>query len=138
MGSPGELGPAATRGPRLGDLTGSLLRQGRALAADYALLAVLDARSAAMRFAWLVSGGLVAAVLVATAWLAIVAAGIVWLLGSGASWGAALGVAAALNLAGAAAVYLGMRSLMTELPFSATLRQLRGEIPAARGNDDGS
>lgn len=138
MGSPGELGPAATRGPRLGDLTGSLLRQGRALAADYALLAVLDARSAAMRFAWLVSGGLVAAVLVATAWLAIVAAGIVWLLGSGASWGAALGVAAALNLAGAAVVYLGMRSLMTELPFSATLRQLRGEIPAARGNDDGS
>jgi hypothetical protein len=138
VGSPGELGPAATRGPRLGDLTGSLLRQGRALAADYALLAVLDARSAAMRFAWLVSGGLVAAVLVATAWLAIVAAGIVWLLGSGASWGAALGVAAALNLAGAAAVYLGMRSLMTELPFSATLRQLRGEIPAARGNDDGS
>jgi len=138
VGSPGELGPAATRGPRLGDLTGSLLRQGRALAADYALLAVLDARSAAMRFAWLVSGGLVAAVLVATAWLAIVAAGIVWLLGSGASWGAALGVAAALNLAGAAVVYLGMRSLMTELPFSATLRQLRGEIPAARGNDDGS
>lgn len=104
MGSPGELGPAATRGPRLGDLTGSLLRQGRALAADYALLAVLDARSAAMRFAWLVSGGLVAAVLVATAWLAIVAAGVVWLLGSGASWVAALGLAAALNLGGAAAV----------------------------------
>jgi hypothetical protein len=137
VGSPGELGPAATRGPRLGDLTGSLLRQGRALAADYALLAVLDARSAAMRFAWLVSGGLVAAVLVATAWLAIVAAGIVWLLGTGTSWGAALGLAAALNLAGAAAVYLWMRGLMTELPFSATLRQLRGDAPAPRGNDDG-
>ena len=137
MGSPGELGPAPTRGPRLGDLTGSLLRQGRALAADYALLAVLDARSAAMRFAWLVSGGLVAAVLVATAWLTIVAAGIVWLLGTGTSWGAALGLAAALNLAGAAAVYLWMRGLMTELPFSATLRQLRGDAPAPRGNDDG-
>jgi hypothetical protein len=138
VGSPGELGPAPTRGPRLGDLTGSLLRQGRALAADYALLAVLDARSAAMRFAWLVSGGLVAAVLVATAWLAIVAAGIVWLLGTGASWVAALGLAAALNLAGAAAVYFWMRGLMTELPFSATLRQLRGDAPAPRGNDDGS
>ena len=136
MGSPGELGSPAPRGPRLGDLTGALLRQGRALAADYALLAVLDARSAALRFAWLVFGGVVVAVLVATAWLAIVAAGIVWLLGSGASWPAALGLAAALNVVGAVAVYLWMRGLMTELPFSATLRQLRGEAPKPRESDD--
>ena len=135
MGSPGELGAPAPRGPRLSDLTGSLLRQARALAADYALLAVLDARSAALRFTWLVFGGVVVAVLVATAWLAIVTAGIVWLLGSGASWPAALGLAAALNVAAAAAVYLWMRGLMTDLPFSATLRQLRGEAPRPRASD---
>jgi len=138
VGAPGELGATAPRGPRLSELTGSLLRQGRTLAADYALLAVLDARSATLRFAWLVFGGLVAAVLVATAWLALVAAGIVWLLGSGASWPAALGLAAALNVAGAVAVYVWMRGLMTDLPFSATLRQLRGEAPRPRASDDDS
>ena len=135
MGAPGELGATAPRGPRLSELTGSLLRQGRTLAADYALLAVLDARSATLRFAWLVFGGLVAAVLVATAWLALVAAGIVWLLGSGASWPAALGLAAALNVTGAVAVYLWLRGLMTELPFAATLRQMRGEAPRESNGD---
>jgi hypothetical protein len=96
---------------------------------DYALLAVLDARRAAVRFGWLVAVGLVAAVLLSTAWLALVVALVVALTGSGASLGAALGLAAAVNVFGAGALVLWMRGQMRDLPFSATLRQLRGEAP---------
>ena len=63
MNAPAERVPAADAPPGLADLTSSLVRHGRNLAADYALLAVLDARSAAVRFGWLVAAGLVAGVL---------------------------------------------------------------------------
>jgi uncharacterized membrane protein YqjE len=109
-----------------------LLGQVRALASDYALLAVLDARSAATRFAWLVCMGLVAAVLVATAWLALLVAGVVWLLGSGASWITALTVSAAINLAAAGVLAYRMRGMTREMPFAATLRQMADVAP----NDD--
>lgn len=106
-----------------------LLGQVGALASEYALLAVLDARSAATRFAWLVCMELVAAVLVATAWLALLAAGVVWLLGTGASWITALALAAAINLAAAGVVAYQMRGLTVEMPFAATLRQMGDGAP---------
>jgi Putative Actinobacterial Holin-X, holin superfamily III len=135
MSAPAARAPGADDSPRLADLTASLLRHGRDLAADYALLAVLDARSAAVRFGWLVAAGLVAAVLVATAWLALVVAAVVALTGNGASWGAALGLAGAVNVLGAAGLVLWMRGRMRDLPFAATLRQLRGE-PAREAADE--
>ena len=116
-------------------IAGGLLRRSRALSSDYLLLAVLDARNAAVKFAWMLASGLVAAILVVTAWLALVAGGIVWMLGTGASWIAALGAAALLNLIGAGAIALWMRGLFDEPPFAATLRQLRGE-EAAEPEDD--
>lgn len=124
----------AEHGAGLGDLASRIAARARALATDYALLAVLDARRAAITLAWLLSAGLVAAVLVVTAWLALVAGGIVWLLGTGASWPLALGTAAALNIAAAVAVALWMRGAVfgEEPPFAATLRQLKGDPPADR------
>lgn len=113
--------------PRLGRLAGSLLRKSRALSSDYFHLAVLDARSAAVRFAWMLCFGVVAAILLVTAWLALVAGGIVWMLGSGASWVTALVVAAAINIVAAAIIAWRMRSMFSDPPFAATLRQLRGE-----------
>ena len=118
---------AAEPRSRLGRIAGSLLRQSRAVSSDYLLLAVLDARSAAVRFAWMLCSGVVAAILLVTAWLALVAAGIVWMLGSGASWVTALAVAAALNVVAAAIIGYRMRNMFAEPPFAATLRQLRGE-----------
>lgn len=120
--------------PNLGALVSGLVRQSRALSADYLLLAVLDARGAAVRFAWLLCSGVVAAILVVTAWLALVAAGIVWMLGTGASWVMALGIAAGVNVIGAVVLALWMKGLFREPPFSATLRQLRGEdSPSGKG-----
>ena len=122
---------AAEPRSRLGRIAGSLLRQSRAVSSDYLLLAVLDARSAAVRFAWMLCSGVVAAILLVTAWLALVAAGIVFMLGSGASWVTALFVAAGLNIVAAAIIGFRMRSMFAEPPFAATLRQLRGEEQAA-------
>jgi hypothetical protein len=120
-------------GLRLGDYGRLAVRQMRTIASDYALLAVLDARSAAIRLAWLLSAGLVVAVLVATAWIALVAGGLVWLLGTGLAWPVALGLAALANVAGAAGIGLWMRGVFTELPFAATLRQLKGEAAQPYG-----
>jgi len=120
---------ATPRPAGLGDLLVRLLREARQLVADYSLLAVLDGRRAALQLAWLLSTGLVVAVLLVTAWLALVVAGVTWLLGENASLPAALALGAALNTVGAAALLWWMRSLVVDMPFTALLRQLKGEEP---------
>jgi uncharacterized membrane protein YqjE len=117
------------RAPGLGEVIGRLLAESRSLVADYAELAVLDARRAAIRLAWLLGSVLIAAVLLVTTWMALVAAGVVFMLGQGASWVTALVVAAVLNVVGAGALGWWMLTLIKEMPFTALLRQLRGDAP---------
>jgi hypothetical protein len=119
----------AARAPRLGEVIGRVLAEARSLVADYTELAVLDARRAAIRLAWLLGAVLVAAVLIVTTWMGLVAAAVVFMLGHGTSWVTALIVAAVVNLAGAAALAWWMFALIKELPFTALLRQLRGNAP---------
>lgn len=106
-----------------------MLAEARSLVADYTELAVLDARRAAIRLAWLLGSVLVAAVLIVTTWMALVAAVVVFMMGQGASWVTALIVAALVNVAGAGALGWWMFTLIKELPFTALLRQLRGNPP---------
>lgn len=113
----------------LGDLLARLLGESRRLVADYAELAVLDARRAAIMLAWLLGSVLVVAVLVVTAWMGGVAALIVWASSAGVSWGLAIAIGAVLNLAGAGVLAWWARSMLKELPFTALLRQLKGEEP---------
>lgn len=110
-------------------MIGGLLAEARSLVADYAELAVLDARRAAIRLAWLLGAVLIAAVLVVTTWMALVAAGVVFMLGQGASWVTALIVAAVLNVVGAGVLGWWTLALIKEMPFTALLRQLRGDAP---------
>ncbi len=124
-----QPGPVRPRPIGLGDVIGRVLLEARGLAADYAELAVLDARRAAIRLAWLLGAVLIAAVLVVTTWMALVAAGVVLMLGQGASWVTARAVAAVLNVVGAGALAWWMLALIKELPFTALLRQLRGGSP---------
>ena len=124
-----QPGPVRAKPVGLGDVIGRVLVEARGLAADYAELAVLDARRAAIRLAWLLGAVLIAAVLVVTTWMALVAAGVVLMLGQGASWVTALAVAAVLNVVGAGALAWWMLALIKELPFTALLRQLRGDSP---------
>lgn len=110
-------------------MVGRLLGEARQLVGDYAELTVLDARRAAIRLAWILGCVLVAAVLIVTSWMGLVAAGIVFAWGHGASWPIALAVAAALNIGAAGALAWFMLKLAKELPFTALLRQLRGRDP---------
>src|SRR3954465_3716433 len=71
--------------PGLGQVLGRLLGETRQLFADYAELTVLDARRAAIRLAWILGCVLVAAVLIVTAWVVLIASGIVFAWGHGAS-----------------------------------------------------
>jgi hypothetical protein len=119
----------ASRTTSLGDAVGRLLGEGRQLIADYAELTVLDARRAAIRLAWILGCVLVAAVLIVTAWVVLIASGIVWAWGHGASWPTALAVAAVLNIIAAGLLGWFMLKLAKELPFTALLRQLRGRDP---------
>ena len=72
---------------------------------------------------------LVAAVLMVTGWVVLIASGVVWVWGHGASWPTALAVAAVLNLIAAGLLGWFMLKLAKELPFTALLRQLRGREP---------
>ena len=124
-----EREQGARRQVGLGELVGHLVSETRALVADYAELAVLDARRAALHLAFLLGAVLIASVLIVTAWMGGVAALIVLMLGGGMSWPAAIGIAAVLNLVGAGALAWWMRRVVADLPFTALLRQLRGEDP---------
>lgn len=101
----------------------------RQLAADYAVLAVLDVRRAAVQLAWLVGAGIVIAVLVVSAWMAGVTALIAYLLAREVSWPVALVVAGLVNLAGAGLFAWRLKTVLSDVPFAATLRQLKAEPP---------
>jgi uncharacterized membrane protein YqjE len=103
----------------------------RRLVADYAVLGVLDARRAAVQLAWLVGGSVVVAVLVVSAWMAAVTALIAYLLAAEVSWPVALSAAGVVNLIGAGLVIWRMKAVMSDMPFAATLRQLKSDEPPA-------
>lgn len=123
--APLRSAPAAERDSAL-DRAWLRLRQ---LAADYAVLAVLDLRRSAFQLAWLVGAGIVIAVLVVSAWMAGVTALVAYLLAREVSWPAALLGAGAINLVGAGLVAWRLKGVISNVPFAATLRQLKAESP---------
>jgi hypothetical protein len=97
------------------------------LGRDYALLAVLEVQRAGIGLALIIAAGVVVAVLIVTAWTALVAGAIVWAIQTGTSWPVALAAAAAINLVIAAWMLMQMRRHFTQIFLGATLRQLRGD-----------
>lgn len=128
---PPRESPARAREPGVGELIARFFSDTRALVSDFAHLAVLDARRAGVRLAMLLSAGLIIAILLITAWMALVAAAIVWMFDRGASWPLAIAIAALINIITAGALAWWARHLVSEMPFTALLRQLRGEAPRA-------
>lgn len=116
--------------PTLAQRAGLLLRDVRDLACDHLELAALDAQRAAIGLTKMLSAAVVIAILVVSAWLALVAGGIVWATTSGVGWAAALAIASALNLVLAAIVAYWVRHQTQELLFAASLRQLRQSVSA--------
>ncbi len=124
-----EQRPLPPRQAGLGDLLSHLASEAKHLVLDYAELAVLDARRATIMLAWLLGAVLVVAVLVVTAWMGLFAALVVWATSEGLSWGLAIAIAALVNLVAAGAIAWWMKTLLKDLPFTALLRQLKGEDP---------
>ena len=129
-----ELAAAPRTDGSLGGALRAVWSDLREVVHEHAVLAVLEAQRAGLHLAFVVAAVLVGSVLVVTAWLAVVTAIAMWLLRSDVPWPGVLLVAALLNLIAAALVGWWAKRQVTELPFSATLRQLsadRREINAS-------
>ena len=61
----------------------------KGLVQDHALLAVLELQRAGISLVKMVAAGIIISILVISAWMAFVAAAVVWAVGAGASWGIA-------------------------------------------------
>ena len=107
------------RAPRAAGLGDLLVACSARRAAGLRLLAARGARRAPRRAAAGVAAvfGLVVAVLLVTAWLALVVAVMMWLLGERISWPAALAIGARLNIAGAGALLWWMRTWSSKNPL---------------------
>jgi uncharacterized membrane protein YqjE len=130
------LGTSSTEAPI--SSMDALSRQARAvwtnakgLVHDHAQLALLEVQRATLGLVKIIGAAVVISVLVVSAWMGLVAAGVVWAIGAGASWGMAIAIAAVLNLVAAGALAWWIKSQIPEVLFAATLRQLKGEPPAA-------
>ena len=100
----------------------------KGLVHDHTLLAVLELQRAGISLVKMVAAGIIISILVVSAWMALVAAAVVWAVGAGASWGLALVVAAIVNIVVAVGIAFWGKSQVPDLLFAATLRQLRQDV----------
>jgi len=112
----------------------ALAGNARDLLVDHIELAALEARRAGAGLVRTLCAAVVISLLVATAWLALVAVGVVWVTDAGIGWVGALVGAALANLLVAAGVAWWLRSQARDLLFAATLRQLRRTAGASEGD----
>lgn len=115
----------------LGELAGALGSARTAFSSFFDLLS-LEARRAGLALMWMVAWGLVAAICVGGAWLGLMVALAMWAVSLGMSPIAAAVAIAAINLAAGIALFYACIRMSRDLLFSATRRQLAGEIPVKR------
>jgi uncharacterized membrane protein YqjE len=112
----------------------ALAGDARDLLVDHIELAALEARQAGAGLVRTLCAAVVISLLVATAWLALVAVGVVWVTDAGIGWVGALVGAALANLLVAAGVAIWIRSQARDMLFAATLRHLRRTAGASEGD----
>lgn len=110
----------------------------RGLAGDHLELAALEAQRAAAALVRVIVITAVAAILLAAAWIAAVIGLALWATGLGLSPAAACWVAAAANIAVAAALLFWLRGRVPELLFAGTLRQLGRTFGSEEPDEHGS
>lgn len=101
----------------------------KGLVQDHALLAVLEVQRASISLVKMVAAVVIISILLVSAWMGIVAAVVVWAVGSGANWGVAIAIAALVNVGVAVALGFWAKAQIPDLLFAATLRQLRKDVP---------
>ena len=119
-------------GPGLFEGAGPLIREFQGVAHDYFVLAALETKRAGMSLVIMLAAGVMMAILLISAWLGLVTAGVFGLIAAGlAPWLSVL-IAVVANLAVAAGLYALIRYKQRYLAFPATARNLR---PSTRGDD---
>jgi len=121
-------------GPAFAAVVHSLLRDVWALVQDHLLLVALEAQRAGRNITRIVFAGVVAAVLLVTGWLALVASAMFWVVAADAPWARAFLAVGLLHAVISVALIVWIRRLAADAMFSATLRQLRPE-PVAQGEE---
>lgn len=115
----------------------SLWREGSALFQDRLQLAALETRLAGESLVTMIAAGVIVAVLVVAAWLGLMGAAIVMLVGFGIGAGTALLLGVLVNLAVALALCQMIRGKSRHLLWAASVRSLRSS-PVATDAQRGS
>lgn len=121
----GAPGAAATSDPGLLGNSQALWHDLRGLAHDHLQLAALEMQRAGKSLVNMVIYAVAAAILLVSAWLVLVAAGVLWFIDSGLNGGLALLFAAVLNIAAAFLLFALIRRCSRYLRFPATVRSLQ-------------
>lgn len=122
-------------GPGLMEGAGSLLRELKDVAHDYVVLAALETKRAGLSLVIMLAASVMMAILLVSAWLGLVAAGVFGLMAAGLAPGFALLIAVLANLLLAVGLYLVIRYKRHDLAFPATVRNLR---PSGTADQPGS
>lgn len=111
--------------PGLLDEARAIFAEVRGLAQDRVQLAALETRLAGQSVVRMLVAGVVAAVMLISAWIALVAMGVVALVEyAGLSVLISLGLAALVNVLAAGALYLAVRKMSHNLTFPRTVGSL--------------
>jgi uncharacterized membrane protein YqjE len=107
----------------------------RQLAHEQLGLAALETRQAGISLATMMGLAVVAALLLVTAWLTLIAGGVLWMIDSEVAWPWAILVVLILNLGAAALVIVEIRKKSRNLLFSATRRRLHSSVTPVSAQD---
>lgn len=122
---PAAGAPKASDEPALLQEAQRLWHELRAMAHEQLTLAALELRLAGESAVRMLVSGVLIAVLLVSAWIGLLAAGILWLVSLGVAAAAAILAGVALNLVLAALLYASIRRRSRHLQFPSTLRSLR-------------
>jgi len=124
-----KAAPEGTKSPPhsvLDELSGAFASARRVIS-DFLELLSLETRRAGLALVWMVACGVVAAILVVTAWLGFMAALALWFVSLGIPWATAVIVISLANLLAAAIMTSVCMRMSRGLLFSATRRQLEAK-----------
>lgn len=113
----------------------SLLNELRGLAHDHLNLATLEVKRAGNSLVTMIAAGIIVAVLLVSAWIGLLGAGILWLTELGLKPLFAVLVAVGVNFILALILYLVIRHQSDYLRFPETIRSLRPKPSPASANE---
>jgi len=127
-------GSSARRGG-LRDDAHSMWQELSGIAHDRLLLAALETRLAGESLVAMIVAGVMAAVLLVTAWLGVIIAAILALVGTGVTAGLAVMIGVTANVLIALWLYVVIRRKSRNLQWAASLRSLRSPSAADRDKE---